>query len=259
MSSTPLWPYPRILAHRGGGTLAPENTLAALRTGRAHGHRAVEFDVMLTRDGVPVLMHDPHFGRTIAGKGLVAQTLFSELKQRDAGRWFSAEFANDIVPSLRDAIDFCRAHGLWMNIEIKPSSDDMAHETGRVVGKLVREVFAREIEQASGGLDPALPEFSSFSMDALAGARATCEAVPRGLLVTKIPNDWFDQMKNVNALALHACHRELNRDLVSEVRSRGVPLMVYTVNDPERARLLFAWGVDAVCTDRIDLINATFI
>ena len=54
-----MWPYPRILAHRGGGTLAPENTLAALRCGLAYGYRAVEFDVMLASDGVPVVVHEP--------------------------------------------------------------------------------------------------------------------------------------------------------------------------------------------------------
>ena len=56
-----MWPFPKIIAHRGGGTLAPENTLAAMRCGLSHGFRAVEFDVMLSGDGVPVLMHDPVF------------------------------------------------------------------------------------------------------------------------------------------------------------------------------------------------------
>ncbi len=68
------WPGPHRIAHRGGGTLAPENTIAAIRAGLAHRYRAVEFDVMLTADDVPVLMHDPHFGRTIAGTGAVATT-----------------------------------------------------------------------------------------------------------------------------------------------------------------------------------------
>ena len=65
-----MWPYPRILAHRGGGTLAPENTYAGLRCGMAAGFRAIEFDVMLARDGVPVVMHDPGLGRTVRGSGL---------------------------------------------------------------------------------------------------------------------------------------------------------------------------------------------
>ena len=70
-----MWPYPKIVAHRGAGKLAPENTLAAMQCGRNMAFRAVEFDVMLSKDGVPVLMHDPEFGRTVAGKGAVADTL----------------------------------------------------------------------------------------------------------------------------------------------------------------------------------------
>src|SRR5690606_22136603 len=61
------WAYPRLVAHRGGGTLAPENTLAGMRLAHGYGYRAVEFDVMLSVDEVPVLMHDPAFGRTLPG------------------------------------------------------------------------------------------------------------------------------------------------------------------------------------------------
>ena len=66
-----MWNYPRVLAHRGAGTLAPENTLAALRRGFELGFRGVEFDVMATRDDGLVLMHDPFLGRTVAGSGSV--------------------------------------------------------------------------------------------------------------------------------------------------------------------------------------------
>ena len=62
-----MWSFPRIIAHRGGGTLAPENTLAALRCGLAHGFRGVEFDVMALPDGALVLMHDTELGRTVSG------------------------------------------------------------------------------------------------------------------------------------------------------------------------------------------------
>ena len=67
-----MWSFPKIIAHRGGGTLAPENTLAALRCGFLHGFRAVEFDVMALTDGALVLMHDTELGRTVAGSGSIA-------------------------------------------------------------------------------------------------------------------------------------------------------------------------------------------
>src|SRR3954465_6157212 len=80
-----MWPYPTIIAHRGGGTLAPENTLAAMRCGLARGFHAVEFDVMLSQDGVPVVVHDPVLGRTVAGSGNVADHTARQLAAMDAG------------------------------------------------------------------------------------------------------------------------------------------------------------------------------
>ena len=80
-----MWPYPKIVAHRGGGTLAPENTIAGLRAGLAYGFHAVEFDVMLSRDGIGMVMHDADFGRTVAGQGSVPQTDAIDLAALDAG------------------------------------------------------------------------------------------------------------------------------------------------------------------------------
>lgn len=79
-----MWPYPKIVAHRGGGTLAPENTIAGLRAGLAYGFRAVEFDVMLSSDGIGVVMHDQDFGRTIYGDGFVPNFAAAELAKMDA-------------------------------------------------------------------------------------------------------------------------------------------------------------------------------
>ena len=88
-----MWAYPKVVAHRGGGRLAPENTLAAMQCGLDYGFRAVEFDVMLSKDAVPVLMHDPEFGRTVAGSGSGSNTLAQTLTEMDAGSWFDPRFS----------------------------------------------------------------------------------------------------------------------------------------------------------------------
>jgi glycerophosphoryl diester phosphodiesterase len=137
-----MWPYPKVVAHRGGGTLAPENTIAALRSGLEHGFAAVEFDAMLAKDSVAILMHDSYFGRTIAGADSVAHRTSDELLAMDAGIWFGEGFAGEPVCSLVQAIAFCRSHDIWMNIEIKPSDAVFELQTGKVVAGVVKEAFS---------------------------------------------------------------------------------------------------------------------
>lgn len=249
-----MWRYPKILAHRGGGKLAPENTLAALRCGLAHGFRAVEFDAMLARDGVAVVMHDPCLGRTVAGSGNVFDYDAGELARMDAGAWFARQFDGEPVPLLEPFAQFCKANAIWMNIEIKPA-DGFEDQTGRVVAAIARELFAGEI----GDGDVArLPLLSSFSAAALAAARAAAPELPRALLVDEVPHDWEARVRELGAVALHVNHKHLTALLAGAVKDAGFGLFCYTVNDPARARALLAWGVDAFCTDRIDLIGADF-
>lgn len=255
-----MWFYPKIIAHRGGGTLAPENTIAALQCGLARGFRAVEFDVMLSADGVPVLMHDPHFGRTVRGEGQVARTSAADLNKLDAGAWFDARFAGEPVPAYEQAVNFCKSNGIWMNVEIKPAPGHEV-ETGRVVGELTRRLFAAEIAAAEKGApqgNASLPLFSSFSFDALARAAEAAPEIPRGFLLDTVSPDWQESLKALGAIALHTNHRKLSQEQAADVKQAGYGLFCYTVNDPERARELLAWGVDAFCTDRIDLIGHDF-
>lgn len=247
-----MWPFPRIIAHRGGGTLAPENTLAAMRCGLAHGFRAVEFDVMLSGDGVPVLMHDPVFGRTVAAGGSMATSTAAQLTAMDAGSWFDRRFAGEKVPTFRQVIDFCHENGIWMNVEIKPSPG-FAVETGRAAATLLKECLAQR--QDAGG---PMPLFSSFSMDALLAAREAAPEIPRGLLIGSVPAEWQTLLNELGAIALHTNHKNLTREQAQAIRDAGFGLFCYTVDDPARARELLSWGVDAFCTDRIDLIGPNF-
>jgi len=245
------WPYPRILAHRGGGTLAPENTLAAIEIGWGRGFRAVEFDVMLTLDEVPVLMHDAEFGRTVRGPGSVSATPAATLATLDAGSWYGAAFAAQTVPFYEDVVRFCRAHGIFMNVEIKPAPG-FERRTGEVVADVSRRLYADAAD------DETRPLFSSFSSEALAAAAGAAPEFARGHLFDQVPTDWQARLAALECVSLHCNHRFLGPEMVRPVMDAGLGIFCYTVNTIERARELLVWGVDAFCTDRIDLIGADF-
>lgn len=252
-----MFAYPRkVVAHRGGGSLAPENTLAAMRCGLEHGFHAVEFDVMLAEDKVPIVMHDPHLGRTVAGFGKVRDHTAHELTSMDAGAWFDACFAGEPVPTYRQVYDFCLANDIWMNVEIKPAAGD-EEKTGSVVAELTQHWL-----DAAGSLHDAparLPLFSSFAFEAVMAAKLAAPDIPRALLVDTIPKDWQAQLERLDAVALHTNQKNLTAPLASAIKKAGYGLFCYTVNDRARARKILSWGVDAFCTDRIDLIGPDFV
>jgi len=251
-----MWPYPQVAAHRGGGTLAPENTLAAFRCGLQHGYRAVEFDVMLTADEQPILMHDAQFGRTLPGVGKVAEHSLQQLLELDAGGWHSPQFAGERICTLAQVLSFCRDNAIWMNIEIKPASELQAVRTGEVAGTMVANFFASAVAaHVVGQNDRSLPLFSSFSFAALIAAKRTAPGIPRGYLVDTIPHDWLLRLQELEAVALHTNHKNLTPALAQAVKQAGYGLFCYTVNEPARAEEIRSWGVDGFCTDRIDLIG----
>lgn len=242
------WPYPRIVAHRGGGTLAPENTLAALRYGANHGFRGVEFDVMLAGDGTALLIHDETLDRTSTGRGRVPATTYAEIEKFDAGSWHSAQFRGENVPTLVSAANLCRELDLWANVEIKPAK---GHEvlTGRTVGRHTLDLWR-------GAALP--PVVSSFSVEALAAAKEVAPELARGLLVSRVPADWKARLEELGCVALHCNYRHLNEQLAAQVHAAGYAILCWTVNDPGEAKKLLGWGVDCIVTDRLDLIGPGF-
>ena len=240
-----MWTYPRVLAHRGGGVLAPENTMAALRKGFAMGFRGVEFDVMATRDDELVLMHDDVSGRTVAGNCSIGQLNLSDLLAMDAGQWFSAEYAGELVPSFAQATEYCVSSGIFMNAEIKP-----------VPGQEVRT--AELVAQFCNLLPQGSVLVSSFSLDALRVTKQLAPAVPRAWLVESVPDDWSQTLAMLDSTTLHAQAKTLNASVIAALKAEDINLLAYTVNDPAQARALFTMGVDAICTDRLDLIGPDF-
>jgi glycerophosphoryl diester phosphodiesterase len=243
------WPYPAIVAHRGGGKLAPENTLEGIRTGARLGLKMIEFDAKLSADNVVFLLHDDDVDRTSNGHGAAKSMTYAQLRALDAGSWFSEEFAGAHMPTLAEVRELCASLNLAANVEIKPCPGREV-ETGDFV--------AREAARLWNGAEPA-PLLSSFSFEALEAARDAAPDLPRGMLYERVPADWREQTAALACVSLHADHRSLDETLVRGIRDAGLRVLAYTVNDPERARLLARWGVDAICTDRIDIIGAKFL
>jgi glycerophosphoryl diester phosphodiesterase len=219
--------------------------MAALRCAVTHGFHAIEFDVMAVRGDGLVLMHDPELGRTVAGEGRVADFTLDELVAMDAGAWHSPAFSGEPVAGFADAAQFCLSHGLWMNVEIKPAPGKEA-ETGRLVG------------QICASLPTGAVLLSSFSVTALQSAMEVAPEVPRALLVEQVPPDWRERLRLLDAHALHVKAAHLTQEQARAVKNAGVGLFCYTVNDSIEAQRLFAMGVDAFCTDRIDIIAPDF-
>jgi len=238
------WPYPRIIGHRGGGTLAPENTLAGIRKAAAMGFGAVEFDVMLSSDKVPVLIHDETLERTTNGRGKVADTPFAGLTGLDAGAWFGSAYHGETLPSFGQAGKLCVKLGLWANVEIKPARG-FERETGAVTAKLARELW-RGVTVS--------PLLSSFQPAALESARAAAPDLSRGFLVYRLDRGWREVARDLDCVSVHCDCRHLTAAQISEVHEAGFWLLCYTVNDSESARRLLSWGVDGILTDRLDLI-----
>lgn len=228
-------PLPRWFAHRGGGSLAPENTLGGIRLAARLGYRAVEFDVMLSGDGTPVLIHDETLERTTNGAGRVCDTPDAVLFALDAGN-------GERIPRLAEAAALCRELGLLANVEIKPAR---GHEqaTAEVVAR-------RSAEWWRGAAVP--PLFSSFSLEALAVARDLAPDIARGVLFESVTADWLDEVRRLQAVSLHCAARRLDDAVLAEASDRGIPVLCYTVNTADRAKKLFARGVSALFTDRLD-------
>ncbi len=241
------WPYPKLFAHRGAGRHAPENTLIAMKHGYALGYSAVEFDAKLSMDNIGLLLHDDTLERTTNGKGLAKEKLFEALVALDAGSWHSSEFAGETIPSLAGVIDFLLGNNMIANVEIKPCKA-REQETGERIAKMCMGLWA--------GSTP--PLISSFSLDALQAARKVSATLPMGYLVKEPKESDFAILDELSCVSFHFAHQFATQALVDQIHDSGRKVMLYTVNDVERAKVLFDFGVDGIFTDELAVFAEAF-
>lgn len=232
---------PRLLAHRGLRTLAPENTLAAFQLCRDHGIAGVELDVRLSRDGLPVIIHDPHVKTGTGGKVDVAETDYADLLKIDVGSDFHPPFIGELLPSLDATLTLLAHLNLFVNIEIKPEP------LGRTEA-LVTAV-ANSLSKFCPTHQPE-PVISSFDPAILETCQHILPEIPRGLCVEgQLPEDWPTLLAKLGCQSFHPEHGLLRKDLVAEIHGHNLKIATWVVNDQARFDELCSWGVDCIISD----------
>lgn len=238
---------PRVIGHRGAAGHAPENTLAAIRAAAALGVAWVEVDTMLTRDGHVILFHDDALKRITGAAGLTAATDLARFRRLEAGAWYGRTFKGEPVPTLEEAIAVLAELGLGANVEVKPTPGREA-ETGRAVARVLAGTWPARLPP---------PLLSSFKAESLGAARDAAPDIERALLVLKVPRDFRARLGGLGCTALHCRHEDLTSPRARAVVRAGFFLRCFTVNEPLRAKALYAWGVDGVFSDYPDRLLST--
>lgn len=236
---------PKVIGHRGAAAYAPENTLEGIHTAADMGVEWVELDVKLTRDNVPVIFHDETLDRTTNGSGNMKDTDYEDLKQLEAGSWYADSFTGIKIPTLEEAVDILLERGLGLNLEIKPCP-------GRE--KETAEAALDVLSQIWDDHDKVL--ISSFQHVSLEAARDVANDWARGLLMpSEWPENWKDLADYLDVTTMNISNTDLEREMLENIiDDLDMPVLVYTVNDPDRARQLQGWGADTFFSDNPDVI-----
>lgn len=236
-----------IAAHRGNRSQKPENTLSAL-TSSIGKCDFIEIDVQLTKDLVPVIIHDDTLGRTSDVSNIerfedrtpwsVSDFTLEELQSLDFGSWFNLEY--EPILTLEKALSFAKEEHLFLNVEIKNMSNTFADEI--VVQIIIDMIKKTQAEH--------LVLLSSFYHNYLPMCKKLSSKIPTAALqMYKHPNNLIDYLHTLQVNAYHPEDKITNQKTVANLRESGFFVNVFTVNKTERKNKLFDWGVNGIFTD----------
>jgi glycerophosphoryl diester phosphodiesterase len=231
----------KIYAHRGASQYAPENTMPAFEMALQMKVDGIETDVQLTKDGIPVLIHDEKVNRTTTGKGFVKDFTLKEIQELDAGSWFSSEYKGISIVTLDEFLQWIQPTSLLVNIELKNNVIDYP--------KLEEKVY--NLVSSYGMLERTV--FSSFNPDSMAKMHKIDSKVECAFLTSKKIRRIGHFAKSIGISAIHAKYRLVNTDFVSECKRHKLKLRVYTVNKPSQMVQCYQLGCTAIFTDVPDV------
>lgn len=246
-------PTPIVIGHRGCAGDAPENTLAAFEAGLRAGASILESDVHLSRDGIPVLIHDDHVDRVTDGSGAVAELSLAELQALDAGYRFSPDGGTTHpfrgrgirIPTFEEAL---ASHpGVRFNIEIKADGPGSLESTVDVVVRQGRE----ELTLLTVAEEPQMQRLRQhLGRRGLRLAQGACTAD----VVAVIRSSEAGGAPQTPAMALQipaefAGRPLVTRELIEHAHRHGIQIHVWTINETDEMNALLDLGVDGLVTD----------
>ncbi len=201
----------------------------------------IEVDVQLSKDGVPLLIHDYTLNRTTNGRGPVKDRTWEELQRLDAGRWKSKAYAGEKLISLDEFLDKIKGR-LQANIEVKTEGNLYPG----IEEKIISAVRKRRMEQ-----DVVL---TSFEPRILAKIKELGRGIRTGLIIDRKPKDLLLRLQMLHCSFLSINYRHLSADLAAKAARRGIEVMAWTMDDMPRMRRVAAMHSDILlCTNRPDV------
>jgi glycerophosphoryl diester phosphodiesterase len=227
-----------VTAHRGSSQHAPENSLSAIRRAIEDGADFAEIDVQETADGEVVVIHDSDLMRIAGLDKKLWEVTYEEIKNLDAGSWFSPAFQGEPIPTLQQAIELARAN-IKLNIELKFNG----HEQ-RLVERVVRLIESNQFES-----DCVL---TSLNYAALQRVRQHNDKLKIGHIVSATVGNMT--RLSVDFLSLQSSLATPN--VIRSAKQQGLGIHVWTVNSPRTMMTMINREVDNIITDKPDLLVA---
>ena len=223
-----------VIAHRGFSKVAPENTLSAFKAAIDAEADVLELDVHRTKDGQVIVMHDNDVNRTTNGEGEIGDMTLGQLKQLDAGGWFSPAFQGERVPTLDEVLSLAKGRANVM-IEIKDKTPDLPRLVHQSIERfqMRQEVFV-----------------SSFYQAPIGAMRSLVPNLAIGALITPLQNP-SKRAQHVKASMAQAHHKSIDAQDVKTAHAAGLRVHVWTVNAPADMARLAMVGVDGIITDDV--------
>ncbi len=237
-----------IIAHRGASAYAPENTHSAFRMAIEMKAEMIELDVLLSKDGIPVVIHDEKLKRTSSGKGKVHDYTLSELKKLDMGKWFSDAFKGEPFPTLEEVLSYTK-NTIAVNIEIKTEAvTDNAFDG--VVEKTLNVVRKAGVEDQV--------VFSSFDYRVMRHLEVLAPDMPKAILYEKrqskrkLPSELVKEYK---VDAFNCSYKQLSDKWVKDLTSHNIPFNIYTVDDESKMKELIQKGAAGIFSNKPDVLR----
>jgi glycerophosphoryl diester phosphodiesterase len=228
------------IAHRGFSGTYPENTLLAFQKALEIGSDGIEFDVHLTKDGIPVIHHDELLDRTTNGVGLIGDFTFNELRPLDAAARFHGFFEIQRLPSLREYFELVNGTKILSNIELKTGVIHYPSIEQKVLD-IIDEFNCREDVIVSSFNHYSIAKFKNLAPDVKIGVLEESWLINPGVYT-----------KALGAECYHPEYHSLNQKTIDDLRNNNIEIYTWTINDEDDMRAAIAKGLDGIITNHPD-------